>query len=265
MKKISIITGAGGFLGFYHAKALLENNHNICITDINQKKLNILYNKLKLNFKSNTIIKYKLDVTKENQIKLLCKKLINNYTFDVLVNNAAIDFKVRKKNSKKKINLFESFDLKQWNKEINVGLTGYFLMSKIFGSQMSNNKYGRIINVASDLSVIAPDQRLYNENLKKIKILKPVTYSVIKHGVLGLTKYCSSLWGLNNVLCNSVSFGGALNNQPKKFQKKLANLIPMGRMGRPDEYMSVIKFLSDEKNSYLTGQNIVIDGGRTII
>ena len=245
-----------------HSEAILETKKNLCITDKDHKRLIKLYKYLKRKIPKSDILCDRLDVTKENQIKKLQKKLKKKYFVSVLINNAAIDFKI-KSSSKSYSNSFYNFDLKRWNSEINVGLTGYFLMIKIFGSEMVKKKYGRIINIASDLSVIAPDHRIYNS--KKIKVFKPITYSVIKHGILGLNKYFSSLVAEKNVLCNSISFGGVKNNQPKKFLNKIKKLIPMNRLANLEEYKGVIKFLSGDDSTYLTGQNIVIDGGRTII
>ena len=262
MKKMALITGAAGLLGKMHSEAILETNKNLCITDKNLKKLILLYKYLKFKFPKSEIIYHKLDVTSENQIKKLNDKLKKKYFINILINNAAIDYKI-KSNTNVTTDSFYNFNLKRWNNEINVGLTGYFLMIKIFGSEMIKRKYGRIINIASDLSVIAPDHRLYNDN--KIKIYKPITYSVIKHGILGLNKYFSSLGADKNVLCNCVSFGGVKNNQPKKFLNKINKLIPMKRLANLNEYKGIIKFLSDDESTYLTGQNIIIDGGRTII
>ena len=263
MKKITLITGAAGLLGKMHAEAVLETKKNLCITDINYKELLKLYKNLKIKYPRSEIIYEKLDVSSENDIKSLYKKLKKKkYFVSVLINNAAIDFKI-KPNLKESNNSFYDFELIRWNREFNVGLTGYFLMIKIFGKEMEQKKYGRIINIASDLSVIAPDHRLYNS--KRLRVFKPVTYSVIKHAIIGLSKYYSSLVAKNNVLCNSISFGGVKNNQPSGFVKKINKLIPMNRMASLNEYKGIIKFLSGDESTYLTGQNIIIDGGRTII
>mgnify|MGYP001360531845 CR=1 FL=1 len=263
MRNICLITGAAGLLGKMHAEAILEMGKNLCITDIDLKKLKVLCTYLKKRFPKKEIIYARLDVTNEKQIKKLYTKLSKNYFVSVLINNAAIDYKIKKGKKSSLKNNFYEFNLKRWNREIQVGLTGYFLMIKIFGKKMVLNRYGRIINVASDLSVIAPDHRIYNN--KNLKFFKPITYSVIKHAILGLSKYYSSLEAEKNILCNSVSFGGIKNNQPKEFIKKINKIIPMKRMANINEYKGVIKFLAGDESSYLTGQNIVIDGGRSII
>ena len=131
---------------------------------------------------------------------------------------------------------------------------------------MSRKKEGNILNIASDLSIISPDQRLYSDDhLSLSNPVKPITYSVIKHGLIGLTKYVSTYWAKNNVRCNAISPGGVFNDQPDEFVRKLSELIPLGRMARLDEYKKAIIFLCTDDSSYMNGHNLVIDGGRSII
>jgi NAD(P)-dependent dehydrogenase (short-subunit alcohol dehydrogenase family) len=262
MQKFSLITGAAGLLGQYHALALLELGHNLVLTDINLKKLNKLKFFLKKKHPKKIIYFLKMDVTSESSIKSIKKKLnkqggiVNN-----LINNAAIDAKIKRN----KNNEFDNFNVNQWNKEVNVGLTGAMLCSKVFGSYMvKENIKGSIINIASDLSVIAPNQSIYKIRNKKNNFIKPVTYSVIKHGIIGLTKYLASYWGRKKIKVNSLSPGSVLNDQSSILQKKLKEQIPMFRLAKKNEYIGVIKFLSSDDSDYMTGQNIIMDGGRSI-
>ena len=157
----------------------------------------------------------------------------------------------------------ENFSLDLWNKEISVGLTGAFLCSKLIGSYMKKNKNGGVIlNISSDLSVISPDQRLYSRN--GVKNYKPVSYSVIKTGLIGLTRYLATYWASQKIRCNALSPGGIESKQDKSFKSKIKKLIPLGRMAKPDEYRSVLQFLCSDASNYLNGQNIVMDGGRSI-
>ena len=134
------------------------------------------------------------------------------------------------------------------------------LCTKIFGSEMSKQKLGgNIINISSDLGIISPDNRIYEKNF-----VYPVTYSVINHGIIGLTKYTATYWP-KKVRCNAIAFGGMKNNQDKNFIKKIQKLIPMGRMGKKNEYNNVLLFLSSNASSYINGTTIVVDGGRTIL
>lgn len=261
MQNFSLITGSAGLLGEFHAYALLEIGHNLVITDLNLIKLKKLRRKLKKKYPHNLILSFRMDVTSEKSIESIKRKVKKqNGVVNNLINNAAIDAKIKgAKNS-----LFENFNLNKWNKEVNVGLTGAMLCSKIFGREMLKEKVsGTIINIASDLSVIAPNQNLYKVK-NQPKFIKPVTYSVIKHGIVGLTKYLASYWGHKNIRVNSLSPGSVLNDQSKLLQKNLIREIPMKRLAKRNEYMGAIQFLSSNKSNYMTGQNIIIDGGRSI-
>ena len=263
LNKFCLITGAAGLLGPEHAKAILEINGNVILTDINSKHLKKISEHFKHQFKKSKILYYKMDVTKLNDIKKVYKELKRKkISVDVLINNAAIDSK-EKKGVMHNANSFERFSIIEWEKQLSVGLTGAMLCSQVFGSDMSKRKKGVILNIASDLSVIAPDQRLYSSS-KKNKNFKPVTYSVIKHGLIGLTKYLSTYWPENNIRCNSLSPGGIEFNQSPKFKKKIIKLIPLKRMANKTEYKSAVQFLCSDASSYMTGHNLIIDGGRSI-
>jgi NAD(P)-dependent dehydrogenase (short-subunit alcohol dehydrogenase family) len=146
-----------------------------------------------------------------------------------------------------------------------VGLTGAFLCSQTVGSYLAGHGGGVILNIASDLGVIAPDQRLYRQEgvAAEQQPVKPVTYSVIKHGLIGLTKYLATYWAEQNVRVNALSPGGIYTNQPEAFVKKLTRLIPLGRMASSDEYRAAVLFLVSDASSYMTGANLSVDGGRT--
>ena len=209
-----------------------------------------------------------MDVSKKQSIQKVSKNLSKSkIRVDVLINNAAINPKVGKNLNPAKKLRFENFSSKDWNLELDVGLKGAFFCSQIFGTKMaSDSKGGVILNISSDLSVISPDQRIYQ--LKGIseenQPVKPVTYSVIKNGLIGLTKYVATYWSSKGVRCNALSPGGVLTDQDNEFVKKLNRLIPLGRMASRDEYRSTVQYLCSEASSYLNGQNIVVDGGRTI-
>jgi NAD(P)-dependent dehydrogenase (short-subunit alcohol dehydrogenase family) len=130
----------------------------------------------------------------------------------------------------------------------------------------SSGKGGVILNIASDLSVFAPDQRLYRKVglPESMQPVKPVTYSVIKAGLVGLTRYLATYWAANGVRANALSPGGVFNEQGEDFVQRLSSLIPLGRMARRDEYRAAIQFLCSDASSYMNGQNIVMDGGRSV-
>ena len=260
-KKV-LITGAGGLLGEQHARAILEVNGTVILTDINYSKLENLKKKLSKEFNKNKILSLKMDVSSEQSIKksfnYLKKK---NFFVDILINNAAVNPQQTKKKNQ---NNLENFSLKTWNNEIKVGMTGYFLCIKYFGNTWGNRKSGVILNISSDLSVISPDHRIYKKRVKNSQYYKPITYSVIKTGITGLTRYVSTYWAYKNIRCNSLSPGGIFNNQEKEFINKIKKLIPLNRLASNDEYKSSVQFLCSDASSYMTGQNIVVDGGRSI-
>ena len=256
MKKIAfnlknkniLITGGNGFLGAQITNALLNEKANVYIIDIKKPK-------------KNTSAKYfKSDITNEKDLNEILKFFkLKNIKIDVLINNAAINYPPSK--SKNDIFRLENFPNDLWDKDISVSLRGSYLCTKVFGSYMSKFKKGTIINVSSDLGIIAPDQRIY----KNTGFVKPVTYSVVKHGIIGLTKYTASYWGEKNIRCNAIAPGGIYNNQDSSFVKKINQLIPLRRMAKKNEYNGLILFLCSDLSSYLTGSVVVADGGRTII
>ena len=166
----------------------------------------------------------------------------------------------QKKTSLKNLR-YPSIDM--WNKEINVSILGTFLMTKYFGELMSKNKNGSIINIGSDLSFIVPNQKIYKKAYPNY--VKPPTYSVIKHGLLGLTKYYASLYANSNVRVNMISPGPIKNMQNKILIKEIKSVTPMNRLGEYEDLFSLMKLLIEDGSKFITGQNIFVDGGRTII
>lgn len=256
MKKISlnlknkniIITGGNGFLGSQITEALLNEKANVYIIDIKEPK------------KKTSAKYFKSDITNEIKLRKILNYLkLKKIKIDVLINNAAVDYPPSK--SKKNNFKLETFQNNLWDRDISVSLKGSYLCTKVFGSYMSKFKKGSIINVSSDLGIIAPDQRIY----EKSAFIKPVTYSIVKHGIIGLTKYTASYWGKKNIRCNAIAPGGIYNNQDSSFIKKINQLIPLGRMAKKNEYNGLILFLCSNLSSYITGSVIVADGGRTII
>lgn len=254
-------------LGIEHARALLELGAGVILTDIREDLLKTTKLHLENLFDANSIRILAMDVSDKKSItevhKFLLAQAIN---VSILINNAAIDAKVDKSTPLSELTRFESFSLDEWNKQLSVGLTGAFLCSQIYGAHMAHNGKGVIVNIASDLSVIAPDQRLYKKDHlpPENQPVKPVTYSAIKTGIVGLTRYIATYWADKGVRCNALSPGGVLADQDDEFINRVSNLIPMGRMADRGEYRSAVQFLCSDASSYMTGQNLVIDGGRSI-
>ena len=265
--KVALITGASGLLGVEHTLALLEIGATVVMTDVNEKELKKEYNTL-LNSDNKGRLFYKvIDVTNEKNIHSVAKELkIDGLDIDILINNAAIDPKVQA-DSMVETSRLENFSLDDWDFQLRVGLTGAMLCSQVFGQVMAKRGKGVILNIASDLSVFAPDQRLYKKDglSPDQQPVKPVTYSVIKHGLIGLTKYLATYWADRGIRCNALSPGGVFNGQEGDFVQKLTQLIPMGRMATKDEYRGAVQFLCSDASSYMNGQNIVMDGGRSVL
>ena len=262
--KTALITGAAGLLGREHAIALAALGAKVVLTDISESGLETVSRKLSFEIPPEQIQTYEMDVTSVGSIKSVQEQLDRD--IDILINNAAIDPKVNANNNLVEISRFEHFPLSQWNFQLEVGLTGAFLCSQTFGSAMAKRGSGVILNIASDLSIIAPDQRLYqrSELPQKQQPVKPVTYSVMKTALVGLTRYLATYWAEQGVRVNALSPGGVYNGQGEEFVTRLTNLIPMGRMADHDEYQGAVQFLCSSASRYMTGQNIAVDGGRSV-
>ena len=264
-----LITGGGGLLGVAHAEALLDIGATIVLTDISDKELMAAAKTLRDSFPSGNIHTFMMDVTSESSIVETANDIVDlGLRVDVLINNAAINPTANSLSGDVRTTRLENFSLDRWNLEVSVGLTGAFLCSKVFGTSMASDGKGCVIlNIASDLSVIAPDQNLYRQEglADDLQAVKPVTYSVIKTGLVGLTRYLSSYWADKGVRANALSPGGVYIDQDQEFVARLEQLIPMGRMAKPDEYIGAIQFLCSDASAYMNGQNIVMDGGRSVI
>jgi NAD(P)-dependent dehydrogenase (short-subunit alcohol dehydrogenase family) len=259
-----VVTGAAGLLGKQHSIALLEVNANLVLLDKNKDEIMQLAHELNQLGFSGKILNYEIDITNESKVLAVDKDLsAKKILIDVLINNAAINPKYEVLADGKNGSRVEDFDLLDWDHQLDVGLKGAFICSKVFGSNMAKQGNGVILNIASDLSIIAPDQRIYN-NSNKLQNVKPITYSVIKSGLIGMTRYLATYWNESNVRVNAISPGGVYENQDSEFVNRLTRLIPLGRMASPGEYKSAIQFLCSDASSYMTGQNLVIDGGRSV-
>ena len=266
--RTALVTGAGGLLGRQHVAALAEAGARVVVTDVGLAQAEAAVAGLRQNEPSADLIALAIDVTTLDSVRAAHQQLSGRgVSIDILVNNAAIDPKVTSAPGVMHSSRFEAFPVPQWQTEIAVGLTGAMLCAQVFGGAMASRGRGVILNIASDLGVIAPDQRLYRQpqvTREEEQPVKPVTYSVIKHGLIGLTKYLATYWADRGVRVNAISPGGVFNNQDPAFVERLTRLIPMGRMAEVDEYRAAVQFLCSDASSYMTGQNLVMDGGRSV-
>ncbi|QQG45413.1 MAG: SDR family oxidoreductase [Candidatus Sungiibacteriota bacterium] len=262
---VAVITGGAGFLGGKHAEAILEGGGRVVLCDNHMVRLVVKTDELRSKYGQSSVWCYCLDITREPLIHVVHQKIREDVgEVSILINNVANNPQVEK--GKQSLTRLENLSLEQWNDDFAVGVTGAFLMSRILGSRMAELGRGVIVNVLSDLGVIAPDQRIYREQglSENQQPVKPVTYSVTKHALLGLTKYLATYWADRGVRVNAISPGGVYKEgMPEDFVKRLVSLIPMGRMANVNEYQAAILFLCSDASSYMTGANLIMDGGRT--
>ena len=263
--KVIVITGAAGLLGKKHSEAVAAYGGVPVLLDLNKKEVELQAKKLSNKFLVQSA-GFQVDITNESEIKANVQELIERYgKIDGLVNNAANNPKVENV-EEGNFSRLENFSLDLWNIDIAVGLTGSFLCAKYYGSQIAQNPSGgSIVNISSDLGLIAPDQRLYSKNnlSESQQPVKPITYSVVKTGIIGLTRYLSTYWATKNVRCNAMCPGGVNNEQPNSFLVDVSSRIPMSRLAEPNEYQGTLVWMLSDASSYLTGAIIPVDGGRT--
>ncbi len=261
--KVVVITGAAGLLGEQHAEAVSATGGIPVLLDLDTKKVGALASALAASYGVDAS-GYTVDITDENAVKENVTEVLAHYgRIDGLINNAANNPKVTNTGGVNFTRL-ESLPMEAWMADINVGLTGAFLCLKHYGSAIARQG-GSIINISSDLGLIAPDQRLYRrEGIDEVdQPVKPITYSAVKSGVIGLTRYVATYWASQGVRCNVICPGGVEVDQNPAFIRDLSSRIPMGRMAQPNEYQGAVVFLLSNASSYMNGSVLAIDGGRT--
>jgi NAD(P)-dependent dehydrogenase (short-subunit alcohol dehydrogenase family) len=262
----ALITGGAGLLGRRHAQALLAAGADVVLADISEKALSAVTQELSPHFPGR-VKSVVMDVSSEASVISSHEQLTSGKArIDVLVNNAARNPKVDRTHGLQNSSRLENLNLIAFMEDMQVNLYGAILCAKHFGASMAKQGHGVIVNVASDLGVIAPDQRLYAKEgaHEDQQDVKPLSYSVSKHGLIGLTKYLSTYWAHKGVRANSLSPGGVFAGQNDIFLSRIKNLIPIGRMARDDEYQGALVFLCSPASSYLNGANLVVDGGRSV-
>ncbi len=264
--KVALVTGGGGLLGFHHAAAVAGCGGTPVLLDIDPTGLLRTEERLLAEGVA-PVLSVPCDITNlESVVAARDTVMARHGRIDILINNAARNPKVESSGGVN-FSRLENFPMEQWQLDLAVGLGGAFNCSKVFGSHMAQaGAGGVIVNIASDLGVIAPDQRLYRSDTLEAhqQPVKPVTYSVVKHGLIGLTKYLATYWCEQGIRCNSLSPGGVYANQDDVFVSKLTKLIPLGRMAQEEEYRGAIAFLCSDASTYMNGANLVIDGGRSV-
>ena len=265
--KVVVITGGAGLLGQNHAQAVIDGGGIAVLLDISTEAIDAALNRLRGQYGESVAADgFVCNITDRKAVEDVSEKLLAKYGhIDALINNAANNPKVEGNAANMKPIQFENFPIEMWLGDIAVGLTGSFICAQVFGAVMAGQKSGVILNISSDLGVIAPDQRIYRKEglADDEQNVKPVTYSVIKHGLIGLTKYLATYWAEKGVRSNALCPAGVFNGQNDDFLAKLTNLVPMGRMADKEEYKATILYLISDASSYMTGSTVIVDGGRT--
>jgi len=258
-----LITGSLGLIGKKISEVLAINKANVIMLDIKNKKeikkiKNYDYIKQYLHY-------FRCDVSKEKNLKKVSKIIFKRYKkVDVLINGAAITDAVERK-GKVKNSMFENFSTKEWTNSILGNLNSMFLCSQIFGREMAKFRGGSIINFSSTYGIVGPDQSIYTDKYKKNLFFKNPAYPTAKGAVISFTRYLAAYWGKKGIRVNCISPGGIQNNQSSLFIKKYSSKTILGRMANTDDMIGVIKLLCSDESSYITGSNIVVDGGWTSI
>ncbi len=262
--RVVVVTGGGGLLGVRHAEIIAAAGGSPVLVDIDEDRARRAAEDLAKRFGVDAT-HAKVDIADEAQVGALQQKLLEHYgRVDVLINNAANNPKVEG-SDRARFARAETFSLEQWEADLDVGLKGAFICTRIFGAEMARRRKGVVVNVLSEYGLDAPDQRLYRvEGLPDDQQpVKPVTYTVAKSGLLGMSRYFASYWGAQGVRVNSITIGGVYNGQPEEFVKRYVNRVPLGRMAASDDYQGAMLFLCSDASRFMTGSNLIIDGGKS--
>jgi len=260
-KDVIVLTGVTGLLGIEYAKAFLERGARVYGIDIRENTaLKDLISKY-----PETLRYRNCNLTDKPELLAACEDLKKSFgTPTVLINNAAIDSPPDAPASEN--GPFESYPETSWDKVMDVNVKGVFLACQVFGGTMAEKKYGSIVNISSIYGVVSPDQNLYEYRRQRGEdFYKPVTYSVSKSAILNLTRYLAVYWAKKSVRVNTLVIAGVYNNQDEDFLSNYRNRIPIGRMAEKNEYAGACIFLASKASQYMTGSQLVVDGGWTAI
>lgn len=259
--RVAVVTGGAGFLGQQFSEALTEAGASVVVADINQKDASDFA--AVLEDQGGKAAGLAVDVTNQASVQRLMVETQKKYgSLDILVNSAALDPKFEGNSTEKHSTSFEDFPLDSWKEALDVNLTGMFLTCQAAAKIMKESGKGSIINICSTYGITGPDQRLY-KSLGEPRLYKPVYYTVSKAGVLGLTKYIATYYEGTEIRCNALTPGGVERGHDQAFKDAYSSRTVMGRMAYPHEMKGAVVFLASEASSYMTGSNLVVDGGWT--
>ena len=259
--KTAIVTGALGLIGKKHCEALVMAGANVVAADLDEKKVEAFAAGLGEQHGGLMV-----DVTSQSSLIMARDKILTRYgSIDILVNNAAINDMFENPAMAKELSAFENYPLNAFQQSLNVNVTGVFLCSQVFGTVMAQQGSGSIINVASTYGIVGPDQSIYKNPQGEQDFYKSAAYPVTKGAVINFTRFLASYWGNKGVRVNTLSPGGVENNQNDFFVENYAAKTLLGRMAKAHDYQGALIFLASDASAYMTGANLVVDGGWTAI
>ncbi|MEN6294959.1 MAG: SDR family oxidoreductase [Chloroherpetonaceae bacterium] len=258
--KVAIVTGGTGLLGKEHCKALASAGANVVVLDLNQE----LCAKFAKTLPTQSM-GLAADITHPENLNNAKEKIIEEFgKIDILVNNAAINDMVESPISMFESSKFENYPIELFRKVMDINVTGVFITSQIFGQEMLKHNSGSIINIASTYGIVAPDQSLYKDSEGKQQFYKSPVYPTSKGAIISFTRFLAAYWGNQGIRVNSLTPGGVENNQDDTFIKKYSERTPLKRMAQANDYWGAIIYLASDASLYVTGSNLVVDGGWTI-
>jgi len=260
-QKTAIVTGALGLIGKKHCEALAAAGANVVVADIDGEKTADFAAQL-----GDQHLGIGIDVTDKAAILNASEDILNRYeTIDILVNKAAINDMYENPAMAKELSAFENYPLEAFQKSLDVNITGVFLCSQVFGSVMAEQGNGSIINIASTYGMVGPDQSIYRDECGEQTFYKSPAYPVTKGAIINFTRFLAAYWGDKGVRVNSLSPGGVENGQNEFFIHNYSAKTLLGRMAKASDYQGALIFLASEASAYMTGANLVVDGGWTAI
>jgi NAD(P)-dependent dehydrogenase (short-subunit alcohol dehydrogenase family) len=256
--KVCVITGALGLIGRELTRAFVEAGANVVITDLDQ------FACVDRAHSFEGVLGHGADITRPESVASLLAATLDRFgRVDVLINNAALNDKFESPQAAARESRMEHYPLELWKRSLEVNVTGMFLCCQTFGAVMAERGGGSIINVASTYGIVAPDQSLYTRPDGSQPFYKSPAYPTTKAAVLGFTRYLAAYWGAAGVRVNALSPGGVEAGQEPYFIENYRKKTPLGRMAKPHDYAGPAVFLASDAAGYMTGANLVVDGGFT--
>ncbi len=259
--RVAVVTGGAGLLGGHFVRTLAEAGAHVVVADLNASAADALVASLAGNRSSALAVE--TDVTNKDSVARMVATTLSNFgRMDILINSAAQVPKFEPHHRDEHTHSFETFPLDAWEQALTLDLTGMFLCCQAAAHPMLEQKRGVIINLSSIYGLAGPDQRIY-QHPDQPRQYKPVTYSVTKAGVLGLTRYLATYFAGKNIRVNALSPGGVYAAHDETFVRAYSARTVLGRMAEEDELNGAILFLASDASQYMTGANLVVDGGWT--